>query len=173
MTPVRCVVDTNVAITASGRNDAASAKCAAASAKALQRVMSRGHVFIDAAGAIVAEYRKSIDLSGQPHPGSAYLKWLLNHQHGETHVTRVVLTPKADNQEDFKELPPAPPGVHYDLSDRKFLAVAAAHPEHPAILQSMDSKWWGWQGALADIKVSIHFLCPKEIEQKYKDKMGP
>ena len=59
MTPVRCVVDTNVAITASGRNDAASAKCAAASARALQRVMSRGHVFIDAAGA-----RGSFDIRG-------------------------------------------------------------------------------------------------------------
>ena len=173
MTPVRCVVDTNVAITASGRNDAASSECAAASARALERVMSRGHVFIDAAGTIVDEYRRSIDLSGQPHPGRAFLKWLLNHQHGETRVTRVVLTPKADNQEDFGELPSAPPGVHYDLSDRKFLAVAAAHPEHPAILQSMDSKWWGWQDALANVGVSIHFLCPREIEQKYKDKMGP
>jgi hypothetical protein len=80
------------------------------------------------------------------------------------------LTQKQGAQGDFDELADPPQGVHYDPSDRKFLAVAAAHKERPPILQALDSKWWGWQAALATIGVKIHFLCP-EIEQKYGEKM--
>ena len=58
MMPVRCVVDTNVAVTANGGNAAASQECEAASARVLEQVMARGHLFIDAAGWIVEEYRK-------------------------------------------------------------------------------------------------------------------
>ncbi len=33
-----------------------------------------------------------------------------------------------------------------------------------------DTKWWGWQEALAEVGVSIHFLCPQEIEKKHREK---
>jgi hypothetical protein len=58
----------------------------------------------------------------------------------------------------------------YDPSDQKFLAVAAAHPDRPPILQALDSKWWGWQSALGAIGVTIDFLCPGEIAAKHADK---
>ncbi len=40
------------------------------------------------------------------------------------------------------------------------------------ILQSLDSKWWGWRKALAAHGVSIHFLCRDEIAAKHNAKMG-
>lgn len=168
--PVRCVVDTNVATTANGANKGAPATCVAASAKALRSVMVAGHVFIDDGGRIVAEYRVNLRAKGEPGPGDAFLKWLLTHEWGGEKVTHVTITPRPDDGEDFVELSAPPPGVAYDRSDRKFLAVAAAHPEHPPILQSFDSKWWGWQAALQQDSVRIHFICEREITQKHSEK---
>lgn len=105
--------------------------------------------------------------------GNAFLKWLFTHEWNGARVTRVTLTPKAGDPEDFEELPPPPAGVYYDPSDRKFLAVAAAHDEHPPILQALDSKWWGWKDALAQQGVTLHFVCPAEIAKKHEEKMAP
>lgn len=173
--PLRCVIDTNVAVTANGANDGAPATCVASSAKALALVMSKGHVFVDAGGRsrIVDEYRKHLRAAGEPGPGDAFLKWILTNEWSGQRVTRVVITPKSVDGDDFHELPPPPENTVYDPSDRMFLAVAAAHPERPSILQSFDSKWWGWRAALGEIGVAIHFLCEEAIEAKYNEKMAP
>jgi hypothetical protein len=170
--PTRCVVDTNVATTANAANPAASLDCVAASGRALQAVMRSGHLFVDQGGLVVAEYRANLSAAGQPGPGDAFLKWVLTNEWGGLRVTRVSLTPRDDDPEDFLELRPPPAGISYDRSDRKFLALSAAYPEHPPILQSLDSKWWGWRDALAAVGVSVHFLCEKEIAAKYRQKMG-
>ncbi|HVJ93781.1 MAG TPA: hypothetical protein VM580_28475 [Labilithrix sp.] len=168
--PRRCVVDTNVTTTANGANRGASAACVAASARALYAVMAKGHVFIDDGGRIVAEYRKNLNAKGQPGPGDAFFKWLLTHEWSSEKVTRVAITPTGPDE--FAELPMPRKGVVYDPSDRKFLAVAAAHDEHPPILQSFDSKWWGWRKELSKIKVKVHFLCERDIAKKHAEKMG-
>jgi hypothetical protein len=83
----------------------------------------------------------------------------------------VALTPKPDDAQDFVELPALPAGLAYDPADRKFIAVAAAHDDHPPVLQALDSKWWGWREALAAAGVTIRFLCPAEIARKFHEKM--
>lgn len=171
--PLRCVVDTNVTTTANGVNSAAPPTCVLASAEALQAVMENGHVFIDDGGRIVAEYRANLRAKGQPGPGDSFLKWLLTHEWGGDRVTRVTITPSNDDDESFLEFPKPPRGINYDRSDQKFLAVAAAHSEHPPILQSFDTKWWGWKDALASCGITIHFLCLREIAKKHSEKMGP
>jgi hypothetical protein len=169
---MRCVVDTNVPVTANGGNGAASAECVNASARALQEVMTGGHLFIDADGWIVQEYRDNLSPYGQRGPGDAFFKWLLDHQWGGTRVTQVGVTPRSDDSGGFEELPLPAEGVRYDPADCKFLAVAAAHPEHPPVLQALDSKWWGWRGALEEAGVTIYFVCPEEIARKHEEKMG-
>jgi len=141
-----------------------------ASAKALQAVMAEGHVFVDDEGRIVTEYRANLSARGQPGPGDAFLKWLLTHEWAGQRVTRVPITPRSGDGEDFEELPTPPRGVVYDRSDRKFLAVALAHNERPPVLQAFDSKWWGWRSVLAKAGVTVHFLCPREIARKHKEK---
>lgn len=171
--PLRCVVDTNVATTANGANAEAPPSCVAASARALQRVMKGGHVFIDDERRILDEYHRNLSDRGQPGPGDAFLKWLLTHEWTQARVTRVSITPRDDEGgEDFEELPPASEGTFFDRSDRKFLAVAAAHPERPPVLQSFDSKWWGWRDALAKVGVTIYFLCQADIAKKHEEKMA-
>src|SRR5699024_3961358 len=99
----------------------------------------------------------NLSATGQPGPGDIFLKWLLTHEWSGGRVTRVRITPKADDPTDYEELPPPPAGTAYDPSDRKFLAVSIAHERRPAILQSMDSKWWGWRQALEAHGVTIRF----------------
>jgi len=169
--PLRCVIDTNVALTANGANEEAPMDCVAACARALDAVTKHGHLFVDDPGEIVAEYMNKLSPSGQPGPGDAFLKWVLTHQWGGQKVTRVSIT-KVDDERGYEELPLPPEGVTYDPSDRKFLAVAAASPERPPILQAFDSKWWGWREALKEIGVEVHFLCPDAIAAKYAEKMG-
>ncbi len=168
--PRRCVVDTNVAMTADGRNAAASAQCQAASATALQEVMRGGHLFVDADGLILDEYIAALNVKGQPSLGRAVLTWFINNQWHPQRVSRVAITSTPRGPTLFLELARPPDGVLYDPSDQKFLAVAAAHPDRPPILQALDSKWWGWQSALGAIGVTIDFLCPGEIVAKHVEK---
>ena len=170
--PLNCVVDTNVATTANGMNDGASPGCVAASARALQQVTRAGHVYVDDGGEVVREYCRNLKRSGEPGPGDSFLKWLLQHEWGGQRVTRVRITAKEHDSDDFEELPTPDDGTVYDRSDRKFLAVAAAHQGRPHILQSFDSKWWGWRASLAKCGVTIHFLCEAEIKAKHAEKMG-
>lgn len=111
--PTRCVVDTNVGMTANGKNRGTSSACVAASARALLTVMRRGHVFLDDEGRIVAEYRKNLRAQGEPGPGDLFLKWLLTHEYSAEQVSRVALTER-DDPEDFAELPRPPKGTRYD-----------------------------------------------------------
>jgi hypothetical protein len=57
----------------------------------------------------------------------------------------------------------------FDPPDRKFVAVAVAHENHPPILQAADSKWLGWAPALSDHGIEVDFLCPDDI-QRFRDK---
>ena len=59
---------------------------------------------------------------------------------------------------------------NFDLSDRKFVAVANAHQEKPPILEGTDSKWWGWKDALAEVGIKVVFLDEAYILQKYNQK---
>ncbi|MFO7180611.1 MAG: RNA ligase family protein [Pseudomonadota bacterium] len=170
--PLRCVVDTNVITTANANDGDVPASCVLASAAALQAVMAKGHVFLDDGFRILQEYIANANARGEPGPGDAFLKWLLTHEWDAARVTHVPITEVEGDATSFVELPAPRDGTVYDPSDRKFLAVAAAHPEHPPVLQSFDSKWWGWRAALAEIGVTIHFLCEDAIEKKYDEKMG-
>jgi len=53
--------------------------------------------------------------------------------------------------------------AHFDRADRKFVAVAVAHPDGPPILQGTDSKWTEWVNRLAVHRVRISFLCPADV----------
>lgn len=161
MIPARAVVDTNVVVVSDGRSPEVPEACAADCAAALGTIVTRGHLFVDDAGAIVDEYRRNVSLDGEPGVGRAFLKWVFTNEWNPSRVTRVPITPIDDGTRGFAELPAPPRGVRYDPADRKFLAVAAAHPEHPPIVQATDSKWWAWREALAAAGVKIHFVCPR------------
>ncbi len=56
--------------------------------------------------------------------------------------------------------------IFSNRSDRKFVAVANAHPDKPPIMHATDSKWWAWKDALKDVGITVHFLCPDYVKAK-------
>lgn len=127
MTPLRRVVDTNVPVTANGAHEDASVDCVAACGRALQQVMDGGHLFVDSVGSIAAEYRNNLAAFRDVRPGNVFLKWFLTNEWNPARVTHVTVSPREGHPQEFLELPAPPDGIHYDPSDRIFLAVSASH----------------------------------------------
>ena len=101
--------------------------------------------------------------------GNIFMKWVHDNRWTLPDSNRVAISKKGDSYNEF----PASEGLaNFDISDRKFVAVANAHPEKPTILQATDSKWWGWKDALELEGISVHFLCEKYVESKYAEKFG-
>lgn len=48
---------------------------------------------------------------------------------------------------------------NFDLTDRKFVAVALASGVDPPINNASDTDWWEFRDALARHRVTINFLC--------------
>jgi hypothetical protein len=173
MPPPCCVVVTNVALVANQVGNASPA-CVLTCTHRLVELTKSGCVAIDDDWRILREYMHKLSPSGQPGPGDAFLRWLLTNQANPERCLQVKLTPRSADENDFEEFPSHRGLSAFDPSDRKFVAVAATCPEGPAsILQALDSKWWGWAGALAECGIVVDFLCPEEIAAKHREKMGP
>ena len=97
------------------------------------------------------------------------MKWVHDNRWTFPDADRVPIT---RNGESYDEFPDHAGLAHFDYSDRKFIAVSNAHPEKPPVLQATDSKWWGWKDALAEVGITVHFLCPEYAKAKYTEKMG-
>ena len=105
-----------------------------------------------------------LSLKGQPGTrGFFHERWSLPDS------DRVTISKDGDS---YKQFPKHEGLVNFDISDRKFVAVANAHPEKPPILQSTDCKWWGWKDALKEAGITVHFLCPEYVKTKYEEKIG-
>ena len=107
-------------------------------------------------------------MRGQPGVGDRFIKWVHDNRWSLPDSDRVAISRNGDSYDQF----PAHDGLkNFDRSDRKFVAVANAHPEKPPILQATDSKWWGWKDTLAKVGITVHFLCPEYVKAKYAKKM--
>jgi hypothetical protein len=165
------VVDTNVPLTANGAADA-SLDCVAACIAAVREVVEDRHrLAIDDDYRIIREYMNRLRASGEPGWGDRFLRWVLTHQRSERCIW-VPITATDEDAGEFAEFPHAEELGEFDRSDRKFVAVANAHPAKPPILQGVDSKWWGWRGALRAAGIRVRFLCEAEIAAKYEKKFS-
>ena len=173
--PQICLVDTNVPKTANSANDPARIpdeliECVQACVAAIDHVIHKGQLVLDAGNEIFDEYRQQLCMSGQPGIGDAFMKWVHDTQWGSREENRVVITKNGDSYDEF----PDHVGLQeFDRSDRKFVAVANAHIKKPPILQATDSKWWGWNEALEAVGIIVIFLCPDYIRVKFEEKIAP
>lgn len=165
------VVDTNAAVVAN-RRGGESYFCANSCAQALLRVKKSGLLLLDDAGEILGEYFNNCHPFGEPGFGSSFVKWIHDNQGRPELVQTIAITRRGDDPSDFEEFPKHEGLSKFDPSDRKFVAVANAHPGKPSILQATDSKWWGWKEPLLECGITVEFLCPVEIEEAYKRKLG-
>ncbi len=168
------MVDTNVPKTAnlatqSDPDSDVSYDCVPACIEAVEHVIKRRSLVIDAGDEIFDEYRQQLSIKGQPGVGDLFMKWVHDNRWSLPNSDRVTITKKGESYEEF----PVHDGlVNFDKSDRKFVAAANVHPTKPPILQATDSKWWGWKDALAEVGITVTFLCPEYARAKHSEKMG-
>jgi hypothetical protein len=145
--------------------------------------MAQGRIALDAGYEILREYQHKTHAaaaseaatvkaaSGHPERvGDAFVAWVLHHVDDAARCDLVTLAP--DARLGWQSFPDDPGLAHFDPADRKFVAVAALHPEHPPILQAADCKWLDWQAALATHRVQVQMLCEPEMQQFHQHKFG-
>lgn len=149
------VIETNVAISANGKNTHASLECQLACVTFLSKVVARKEpIAIDELGLILEEYAKYLNYSGQPEVGDEFFKYLNDHQYYSDQVLRVQITPNNEPERGFDELPIN----SMDPSDRKFLVVALVSKGR--VVNALDSDWHENIEAINEMGVQVAQLCP-------------
>ena len=172
--PKKYLVDTNVPIntnlaTNPDPGSDVPDECVLACVEAIDHVVKQGDLVLDSADEIFTEYRNHLSLSGQPGVGDGFMKWVNDNRWKFPDTDRVAITKNGDSYDKF----PDHDGLtQFDKSDRKFIAVANAHPAKPPVLQATDSKWWGWKDALEEVGITVRFLCSDYVRSKYQEKFG-
>lgn len=155
------IVDTNVILVANGQHEDVGPPCVVACALKLQSIMKGGRIALDQAFEILLEYQnKTMPKTGN-RPGDAFVKWALQNNSNPAKCDQIELHPHPER--GYQSFPNDKRIADFDPPDRKFVAVAAAHEDHPPILQAADSKWLGWAPALKDHGITVDFLCPEDI----------
>jgi hypothetical protein len=91
--------------------------------------------------------------------GNALFKWLWDHYGDDSRVRTVPITPIDDPDRSFEEFPADPALSSFDVSDRKFVAVAVGSGLTPTVLNAADSDWWDFLAPLATHGVIIQHIC--------------
>lgn len=157
------VVDTNVVVVANGRSEQASSDCVEICGEWLEEIM-RGEVnlVLDNRWIILREYMQNLRSNGAD-VGDRFLGWLLANK--DERCDLVAITPIDDSENEFQEFPDDSALDGFDPDDRKFIAVACAHPEKPPILQAVDSQWLDFRNAFRQNSVTVEFICEDDIQR--------
>jgi len=119
----------------------------------LKVLLQEGTIVVDQGGEIISEYRRHCNPSGQPGVGDRFFQVVL--MSFGARVERVPLT--AHEARTFLEFPDDPELLGFDLSDRKFAAVARK-AEVP-VVNSTDTDWLEHRSALERNGVAVEFVC--------------
>ena len=162
------IVDTNVVVVANGRSEQASANCVDTCGDRLEEIM-RGDakLVLDNGWIILGEYLRNLRSSGEPGAGDNFLRWILMNK--DQRCDLVPITPVDGSENDFEEFPDDPALNDFDPDDRKFIAVAVAHPEKPPILQAVDSQWWDFRDVFRRNGITVEFICEGDIQRLWED----
>lgn len=165
---MKAVIDTNVLLVANGQHADVSADCVTECVQRLLDMQQSGVTVIDDGFRILGEYQHKTQLNPPKGVGDVFLKWLLRHAGNPARVEQMSLTEKANDC--FVEFPDPSLEPVFDAPDRKFAAVAHAHPEKPSVWQAADCKWLDWWPTLRAKGVTVEFLCPVDACQFYRKK---
>lgn len=170
---MKYIIDTNVPLKASNMHpdDRLDAQCSLACLHFIQKVMDFNDIIVvlDANGEIFHEYSINISTCGQNTVATQFFQWICKNltlrQGGRTELQYLTVT----GDREYDEFPKTPSLDGFDISDRKFIALANAHPEHPTIVEGSDSLWWGFSDVLQKLGIHIYFLCEDYIRIKYEE----
>ncbi len=155
------VVDTNVLLVANKMNEQASPQCILSCIKIIRQIREQEYkLVLDDLELILFEYGKKLK-AGPSGSGKVFYEWLKSNRH---HCDRVSIK-LIENENNFEEFPKDEALIKFHDDDRKFVAVALAHPDKPSILNAVDTDWADYEAALTKHGIKIDFLCP---EHKHK-----
>lgn len=163
------VIDTNVGIVANGKNcpqadNACIRACIAKLRECVGILKSEniGWIVIDNNNEIMDEYKKHLSFSGQPGVGDMFFKELFQRQMSDR-CERVIIHKEVSR--GYEEFPDTPDLENFDLSDRKFVAVARASRNTPIVVNAVDSDWYHYEARLQEYNVRVEQLCPNCLER--------
>lgn len=158
---MRAIVDTNVAVVANQRDTHATTNCIRACVNRLDLIRKEQIAVFDDKGLILREYRRQLRSEGQPGVGDQFYLWVLSNLANPQRCEFVSITPRypGHDDSDLVEFPNLSELEKFDPSDKKFVAVALTHPEHPPILNAVDTDWQVFREPLQQLGVTIDFLC--------------
>lgn len=160
------IIDTNVLLIANGQHEGVEQECIDTCIFRLQEIMKSKRVVLDSNREILSEYLNKTNPWNGKRAGDLFLKWLIQNQSNDRHCDLVNIFSCVSN--GYENFPADARLSAFDRSDRKFVAVAAAHAERPPILQAADSKWALWEPALREHGICVEFLCREDI-QRFSD----
>ena len=161
------IVDTNVAVVANGEWGEDYKECEESCIARLERVM-RGEtkLVLDENRLIIDEYSRNL-YPKHADVGDRFLRWILRYMHSRCEL--VSITPVENSETEFEEFPSDPALKGFHSKDRKFVAVALAHPQRPPILEALDSGWLNFRDALSRHGVEVEFICDDDIRRLRAD----
>ena len=162
------VVDTNVILIANELHEGISPEGVIACVQKLDLLRKSGCIILDDGHEILREYGQKTKPNTGNRFGDGFLKWILQNSGNPRSVAFVRIEKHADR--GYREFPDDPQLLEFDHADRKFVAVSAAHPKRPPILQGSDSKWMIWSDRLSVHGIKVEFLCPAETASFIKRK---
>lgn len=157
---MKAIIDTNVLLVANGQHQDISLDCAEICVTRLNSMGKNGVIVIDDEFLILGEYQNKTSLNPPKGVGDVFLKTLLRNIDNAARVEQVKLTELSENM--YAEFPDHGLQPLFDAPDRKFAAVANAHPDKPPIWQAADCKWLDWWPALQAKGINVEFLCPDD-----------
>ena len=124
---------------------------------------------LDAEGRIMKEYRGLYSLDRDPNIATVFYRWACRNvpKNAEDFIS---LKEIAENE--FESYPDSEQLKRFDPPDRKYIALAFQHKEHPPIVEANDSKWWGIREEMERCGLNIRFIDETYIKEKYAQKMG-
>ena len=154
----KCVVDTNVGVIANGAADVLP-ECELACVRALREIMSGKRITLDVGGLIFREYLHYMSLAGKPGVGDVFMRWVHDVRFDQKRCSLVGLNHPEHDDTLFDEYPSVPDLADLDPNDRKFVAVANADPDRPAIVVGRDRGWDRHAEHLRGAGFTLVFLC--------------
>lgn len=170
------IIDTNVICEAGKTNyetyDALAVRCAEKCTDFIFKFINSpaSRLALDTNWEIVKEYQRNISGSGQPTLADSFMRWLY------TYLAKIpmedLVNIQKQNEDSYGMFPADDRLASFDPPDRKFVALANAHPSHPPIVQGTDCKWWGFKDIFKEYGIEIHFLCEDYIKEAFQRKVG-
>lgn len=116
---------------------------------------------------ILGEYEHNVENKGM---GNQFFSWLYTYVNQMDIVADMIKLEKEN--ESYVAFPDDKELEEFDLADRKFVALARSHNEHPPIIEAADGKWLQFVEALKKYNVEIKFLDMDYAQKMYVKKIA-